>query len=404
MQKSLTVLLTAVLVVFSACLISAQESNSGITIDRLGGKQANPTLVFKGVDGDRALSEQVSRDLRNCDWFDVRQPGSGVSDYIVTGVATENTLTLTLTNGAGRKIGDFQYVSNSARKRSAVCVDAILHKLFDVPGICNSKIVFSVKIGNAREIYVCDFDGRNPTRITANGAISTSPLWSPDAKTIVYNYTGTGISNVIQYRLDNCQSRRLTRYRGSNQGGAISPDGKYVALILSRSQQVDLYIRPTEGGQLIRLTNNVEVESSPCWSPDGQWIYFVSGLNIRPQIFRVSPFGKRMQSKVPGLLGSEQHTPKFSADGKLIYTAKIGGSFCIAMADVSNNSDVTSEKIVTANETEIRGEGPSWAPDRRHIVVADGKALYMVDTRHGTRRLLLSGGQMSMPDWSPILP
>ena len=378
-------------------------SAQGIVIER-DGKQANPTLVFQGIRGNSELSALVLDNLIKCGWFDVRR--GGAADYLVSGTASGNDLQLSLMNGAGRKIADFRVSDRNADQTAAAAVDNILRHEFKIPGICKSKIVFSVEVApGKREIYMCDFNGRNITRLTTNNTLSVEPAWSPDGQSIVYCYYGMTYTNLIQYRFDINKSRRLTRYKGLNAGGDLSPDGKYVALVLARDNQVDLYIRPTEGGDLIRLTRDSAVEASPAWTPDGRQICYVSDLNGRPQLYMIDPFRRPAPRRLTTLRGSERVTPDFSYEGRLAYSARVGGDYVITVADVQNPAALRSEKAGLPDAPEIVGEGPSWAPDGRHVVVADRGALYVVDTRLGAKRRLLGGKSRTFqPDWSPLLP
>lgn len=381
---------------------SAQEMQGNSIVIEREGRRANPTIRFQGVAGNAALSAQIDSDLRNCGWFDVRKGGSETTDYVLSGTNQGNTLVLSLLNGAGRKIADFQVTEEDQRKRSAKGVDAVLKKEFSVDGICSSKVVFSAETASSkREIYMCDFDGKNIVRITRNNSLSVEPVWTPDGSSIIYCYYGTAYTNLIQYRFDIAKSRPLTRYSGLNAGGTLSYDGKYVALILSRNNQVDLYVRPTEGGDLVRLTYDKAAESSPVWTPDNK-IVFVSGIGGRPALYRIDPFGRKVPSLIRGLRGSERVKPDVIGTN-LAYTARVGGSYLITVAEMKDNT-IQMKKIGFGDSPEVVGEGPSWAPDGRHVVYCDRGTLYVADTWLGKKRRLVGGrSKVYQPDWSPIL-
>lgn len=380
--------------------------DTGIVIER-SGKQANPTLVFTGVNGaSPELNKRIQDDLITCGWFDVRK--SGASDYIVGGNTSGSNLTLTLMNGAKAKIADLSVSASNTDQLAAAGVDAILKHEFNIPGICRSKIVFSATTGRPgkREIYMCDFDGRNVQQISRNNRLSVEPVWAPDGRSIIYGFVGETSNCLVQHNFSLNKDRALTNYRGGlNAGGELSPDGRYLVLVLGRGNQVDLYIRPTEGGNLIRLTNDKSAEASPTWTPDGKKICYVSDMNGRPQIYVIDPFRKTSPARLQNLRGSERVTPDFSSDGQLAYSAKVGGDYVVTVADCKDISSPKLIKIGYENTPEIPGEGPSWAPDNRHVAVSFKGVLFIVDTRLGTKRRLLSGNALVyQPDWSPILP
>ena len=62
------------------------------------------------------------------------------------------------------------------------------------------------------------------------------------------------------------------------------------------------------------------------------------------------------------------------------------------------------KRIGVAGNNTFIGEDPSWAPDRRHVTLTMDNAIYVIDTRLGRRRRLVSGsGMVGQSNWSPIL-
>lgn len=68
---------------------------------------------------------------------------------------------------------------------------------------------------------------------------------------------------------------------------AISPDGKRIAF----SYQGDVWIASADGGRAIPITNHIELDDNPIWSPDGQWIAFSSNRTGNNDIFLVPADG-----------------------------------------------------------------------------------------------------------------
>ena len=53
----------------------------------------------------------------------------------------------------------------------------------------------------------------------------------------------------------------------------------------------DVYVCDANGGNLKQLTATREDESSPCWSPDGQWICFAAKIKERRSLCKVAVSG-----------------------------------------------------------------------------------------------------------------
>lgn len=369
-------------------------------------RDSNPSLVFLGIEGDPSLNSALRSSFLYCGWFDVMKAAPAVkADYTVRGQGTSRAVTLRIENSAGVEIATVRAVGEDPEDTAHGGVDAVLKELFGIPGICRSRIVFTVDTGGGnRELMVCDFDGRNPKKITGNRKLCMDPVWSPDGKTIVYSlFTGANTC-LVQYDTVTKLSRRLSHYGGLNAGGAISPDGKTIALVLNRDNQVDLYIRSLEGSDLRRVTKDKAVEASPCWSPDGKKICFVSDSSGRPLLYTVDPFHGGRPEPLRGLAGSERVTPCWSPTGKLTYSAKVGRDYIVAVADMTKGKPVMETVGPEGKPASIPCEGPSWAPDGRHVAAAENGVVYIVDTWLGKKRPLFSkSARLNQPDWSPLL-
>jgi len=388
------------LFLFLSCMVHAQVIVSG------QGKTENPTVIFKGVSSDPLLSKYVLTDLISCGWFKV--VSGGKSDYIVTGRLYDHTLVLDVTNGSGAPMYSINATNRESRKLSQAAVDTLLKKEFGIEGICRTKIVFSAETNrNQREIYVCDFDGGNIRRLTANATLSIEPSWHPDGRSIIYNQYLLSSTPLVQYDLVRNRSRALSRHAGINSG-RISPDGRKLALILTDKNQLDLYVRDLNGGNLRRLTNDRATEASPTWSPDSRSICYVSDRSGRPKLYIISAAGGSPRM-VAGVLGSESVSPDWSKDNKIAYSARLGG-YVVKVVDLSRTMGYPPPKnrensiIADSSCPVVPGESPSWAPDNRHVVVSYNGAIYVVDTRTNRSRKLIGGkSRCSGARWSGIL-
>ncbi len=68
---------------------------------------------------------------------------------------------------------------------------------------------------------------------------------------------------------------------------SISPDGKRLAF----SYQGDVWVASADGGRAIPLTNHIEMDDNPIWSPDGEYIAYSSNRNGNWDIYIVPSDG-----------------------------------------------------------------------------------------------------------------
>ncbi len=362
--------------------------------------RTNPELYFAGVQGDPEFSKEMTTFLGVCGWFDLtRNPKA---EYILTGSLSGNRAVFTLTAG-GAPVGSWSVTLSGNRRRLAQqTVDAIIQRNFKelkVKGFCSTKIAFCAQTApGVKNIYTCDIDGGDIRQITNFNALCVEPCWFPNGNSIGYSKYNRAGMDVIETQLNPKRSRVLTSFRGINSGAAISPDGRNLAVILSPDHKVDLYVMPADRpGTPRRLTNSISVEASPCWSPDGREIAFVSDETGVPKINIISADGRNR--RVLKAVGSDAVTPDWSGDNKIVYATRIQGAYTIAVYDLE-----TGENTRITNEPGV-WESPAWAADNRQVVCkrSDGRrsALYVIDSWTGKVRLLVSTPfNLSMPAWS----
>ena len=406
-MKKYMFLLTAAVLLAAALPVFAQSAASGGIVVTAEAKNADPTLLFKGGSSDAALNAKIQSDFDNCGWFDVLK--SGKATYHVSVKGSLRDFTVTIANSAGVAVNSFRIADSKDVDTAAhTAVDTVLNKVFGIQGICRSKIVFSAyTVEKIREIYICDFDGKNIRQITNHNTLCVNPVWSPDGKSVIYSFYEGFATNLVQHHLE-LGPRRLTRGGGVDGIGSLSPDGKHLATILARNKQVDLYVRPTESNdsQFKRLTTGKAVESGPCWSPDGKKLCFVSDAkNGRPVLCVIDPFAGGKATEISGLVGSERLSPSWSSDNKLAYCAKINRNYELRVAKLSADGKSGSmETIGVPGKNTFAGEDPSWAPDNRHVTLTVNGEIHVIDTWFGKTRKLVSGTRkVGQSNWSPIL-
>ena len=93
---------------------------------------------------------------------------------------------------------------------------------------------------------------------------------------------------------------------------ALSPDGGRLAF----SYQGDVWTVPVGGGRAVPVTNNVELEDNPVWSPDGQTIAFTSNRSGNNDLYIVPSDGGSTR-RLTWYTGSDVPSD-WSRDGKTI--------------------------------------------------------------------------------------
>ncbi|MCQ2378625.1 MAG: hypothetical protein MJ016_05370 [Victivallaceae bacterium] len=359
----------------------------------------NPTIEL-GRGGDAALDNEVRAFLAVCGWFDLVETQG---DYRLQlqpkpggGVRCDLTF-------SGAPLDSWGLAVSDRRAAAKAIVDHAIETSFSdlkVKGFCASRIAFCARTApDVRNVYACDIDGKNVVQLTHYNALCVEPCWTPGARSICYSRYGRSGIDIIETTLGGAsKSRILSSFRGINTGAAVSPDGRSIAVILSFDHKVDLYIMTIGTGKLTRLTKGIAVEASPCWSPDGSRLAYVSDESGVPRIIVCNRDGSGKR-RLP-TIGADAVTPDWSADDQIVYATRVGGGYTLAVFDLKTNQN---RRI-----TEDGGgfESPAWAADNRQVVCkrsAGRKSdLAVVDSRTGkVRTLLRTGYDLAMPAWSP---
>ena len=160
------------------------------------------------------------------------------------------------------------------------------------PGIALSRIAFVSKHGDAKELYVMDYDGNAVQRITSSGTINLSPAWSPDGTHLAYLSYRRKFPSIFVWNLDDGSIMSLPTAGGDlNSAPDWSPDGNRIAYASSRDGNCEIYVM--EGVHSLdgsarrerRLTADRAIDSSPSWSNTGREIAFTSDRSGTPQLY-----------------------------------------------------------------------------------------------------------------------
>ncbi len=256
------------------------------------------------------------------------------------------------------------FTGGSTRQQTHALADDIAKTLTGKPGIAQTRIAFKVQPTGFEngEIFISDYDGFNAAAVTRDNVICAAPAWSGRDLLFYMSHKTSGKPDILSHNLSTGARKAVARFPGMNSSPAVSPNGRRLAMILSKTGSPSLYVSDLDGGYLKQLTKNKEGDSSPCWSPDSRTICFTSRKSGRAALYTVSADGGAESRLAVGVPSPTE--PDWSPDGKfIICTGTPGGNFTIYLLPMEGPMKGQAIPLTA-------GEDPVWAPNSRAVMFA----------------------------------
>jgi serine/threonine protein kinase len=166
--------------------------------------------------------------------------------------------------------------------------------------------------------------GGSPTRLIASTRVEAQAAYSPDGKAIAFVSDRSGSFEIWTCNADGSNTAQLTSFGGpATAAPRFSPDGRQIVFASRPGGNTDVYIIGAQGGSPRRLTTEPSEDHTPRWSNDGKWIYFCSNRTGRHEVWKTpagapsGPAAKATQVTTKGGFRSQE-----SRDGQFLYFTK----------------------------------------------------------------------------------
>ncbi len=215
------------------------------------------------------------------------------------------------------------------------------------------SIAFDSDRDGNREIYVMGPDGENLRNLSNHPAEDWDPAWSPDGVQIAFvsNRIEGGMEGHFIYVMDagGGAARKLTHDNGSDQ-----PDWSHDGRTLTYTADDDIFVIAADGsGRSTNLTNSLEKDARPGWSPDDRQIAWLSSGNGSWDIFVMDADGKNAKQITQN---ARVNYMAWTVDGRLfthMENSGAGCNNCLMDADGSN-------MVEAGGKGEIQRYLPFW--------------------------------------------
>ncbi|HEV8306729.1 MAG TPA: Tol-Pal system beta propeller repeat protein TolB [Methylomirabilota bacterium] len=279
--------------------------------------------------------------------------------------------------------------------------DEIVYQFTGERGIAETKIAYVTRSGQNKELAMMDYDGFNQVALTDLRSITLSPVWSPVDSTLAFTSFFKGYPYLFRIYPFNPRRREpelLSAWPGINTAPAWAPDGRTVAITLSKDGNPEIYSLRIGSSEFRRLTNNRAIDTDPTWSPTGRELAFSSDRSGSPQIWIMDAEGANPRRLT---LSGFDTQPRWSPRGDtIVFTRRTAGGFDLwAIAPDGGNA-----RPLTQGQG--NNESAAWAPNGRHLAFTSSRGgrqqLYtMLADGSEQQPLTRDRGEATSPSWSP---
>jgi Tol biopolymer transport system component len=295
----------------------------------------------------------------------------GLADF---SAAADGTLVFRSGESGGRRL---LWYDRAGRELGAVSEGSEFHSTCLSPD--GSKVVSGIADDDSgnRDLWIHDLDRGVASRFTFDPATDSNPLWSPDAKQIVFSSTRDEKRGL--YRKDASgvgPVELLLEVEAGANASAWSADGRFLLYMTQGAETSwDIWALPMDGSaEPFPVLQSEFREVRPSFSPDGKWFSYGSNESGRSEVYVRQFPGPGGQWQVSTDGGSES---VWSTGGREIFFLDVGGNLSIV--------SVETGATFTAGLPEVLFD-PAVFPTvqrNRYLATPDGERFLVLATMSG---------------------
>ncbi|MFZ0549129.1 MAG: hypothetical protein WAM60_27020, partial [Candidatus Promineifilaceae bacterium] len=253
------------------------------------------------------------------------------------------------------------------------------------------------------DIYTIQSGGNNKINLTSDltNTEDLQAVWSPDGSQIAWRRDW----RIWVMDADGSNKTPLSPPELSARDPKWSPDGQWISFVSWDGPHEDVFIIPATGGDTINVTNHPEVDLGQSWSADSSKLAFESFRDGNWEIYTadISDTNNIQLQRLTNDL-SDDHAPVWSNDGTQIAFVSDRNGPEYSFSAWLMNADGTNQRQLSLGMDVARPM--DWSPDDNWLVARAGFGvegqIYKINVHNGgSYQLSFTGFSVTDPVWRP---
>ncbi len=214
-------------------------------------------------------------------------------------------------------------------------------------------------------VYIVPRDGGLPKKITDFATAASGPRWMPDSNGLIVTVERDDVDQLLLTDREGSWPRALTTDTiGDHWDARPSADGKFIVFNLRRYDDLNrldiVWLEIATGRQVTLYGKPSTRAMSPRWSPDGNWISFISQESGWEELYLIKPNGEGLHPLTKA--GHDIFQYGWAPSGKQILTVRNRNASTELMLLETESGSTSELRSVTGIHS-----NPNWAKDESFI-------------------------------------